>query len=105
MFLIPSFCIRADGLPIYPFLQPEASFLIELIPSIDSGISSEVLQAFNCTISTYVIVISGLKMFSYGSEWGKYWPLTLARAARIPYAMVSPISWPISQANTPKIAA
>ena len=54
--------------------------LIELIPSIDSGISSEVLQAFNCTISTYIIAISGLKMFSYGSEWGKYRPLTLARA-------------------------
>ncbi|MCH8095300.1 MAG: hypothetical protein IIA51_04790 [Chloroflexi bacterium] len=43
--------------------------LIELIPSIGGSIGSEVIQVFNCTISTYVI--SGFKMLSFEALHGE----------------------------------
>ena len=38
--------------------------LIELLPGIDSGISSELREAFYDTNTTHIIAISGLKMSS-----------------------------------------
>ncbi len=43
-------------------LRLEASLLLQLIPAIESGISSEMPEAFNDTSTTNIIAISGFKL-------------------------------------------
>ncbi len=63
-FLTTSLSIRYNGISILHILQLEASLLIEPLPGIDSGISSEVPQTFKDTSTTRIIAISGFKLLS-----------------------------------------